>query len=576
MTNLRAGIKFYYFTNDLTSPIEVGSSSEIVEFQNINQPLKNRIVASGDQNVYKLLWSSATSTEPVLRWGLSSGEYTHSMNATTSVISNSSLCGAPATTVGWRDLGLIHTANISGIVDLQLSSQRIYYVFGDAATGDFSSEFVFFVPPLPGTQPPTRPTTVVLMADLGVGSTDTSYDTNIWLEACPPAINTTMSVGSLVAKGLVDAVFHSGDISYADGYLASWDFFLDMITPMAGSAVYLTTVGNHESDYPDTASIYSSTASGGECGVCATELLPMPAPATTNEPWWSYDVGIVHFVGMSTEHNYTTNSRQYLWLENDLKSVNRTLTPWVIFSGHRSMYVDSSYCCPGYDDDDCAVCTSESDVGVMQMMQASIEPMLHKYKVNLAFAGHFHDVQRQSAVYQNQVVQAATYVTDEQGNRVAYHDCPNATVWMVVGSAGNGPDFASENYTWSERYWDRLFGYAVVSAVNATTLSWQFVDSGSDQVVDRMVLTQQPGASWVDDSVPASDSGGGSSSAQGWYSYSYGTQVAMLSVVIGMGLLLFAVLYKTWGLPFIMSKITHDPDLARSNRKTAMRESEMA
>ena len=36
----------------------------------------------------------------------------------------------------------------------------------------------------------------------------------------------------------------------------------------------------------------------------------------------------------------------------------------------------------------------------------------------------------------SQVVQNATMVTDEEGNSVALYDEPNATVWMVVGTAG--------------------------------------------------------------------------------------------------------------------------------------------
>jgi hypothetical protein len=32
------------------------------------------------------------------------------------------------------------------------------------------------------------------------------------------------------------------------GYMASWDFYLDMVAPFAGRVAYLTTVGNHESD----------------------------------------------------------------------------------------------------------------------------------------------------------------------------------------------------------------------------------------------------------------------------------------------------------------------------------------
>ena len=35
-------------------------------------------------------------------------------------------------------------------------------------------------------------------------------------------------------QGEIDMVFHSGDISYANGYLSGWDFFLDMVSPISG------------------------------------------------------------------------------------------------------------------------------------------------------------------------------------------------------------------------------------------------------------------------------------------------------------------------------------------------------
>ena len=59
----------------------------------------------------------------------------------------------------------------------------------------------------------------------------------------------------------------------------------------------------------------------------------MPAPATKQRPYWSYDVGLIHFVGISTEHNYTEGSNQYNWLRADLAAVNRNITPWIILSG---------------------------------------------------------------------------------------------------------------------------------------------------------------------------------------------------------------------------------------------------
>lgn len=41
---------------------------------------------------------------------------------------------------------------------------------------------------------------------------------------------------------------------------------------------------------------------------------------------------------ISTEHDWTRGSIQYNWLAQDLMSVNRTLTPWVVLTAHRMMY----------------------------------------------------------------------------------------------------------------------------------------------------------------------------------------------------------------------------------------------
>ncbi len=111
-------------------------------------------------------------------------------------------------------------------------------------------------------------------------------DTFTWYEYGRPAINTTMAITAEINKGDVDAIYHGGDISYATGYIAVWDFYLDMLSAIAGRVVYLSTVGNHESDCPNSASYYTGNDSGGECGILTTKLLPMPYPATTDEPWY--------------------------------------------------------------------------------------------------------------------------------------------------------------------------------------------------------------------------------------------------------------------------------------------------
>jgi hypothetical protein len=153
------------------------------------------------------------------------------------------MSGPPANTTGWREQGLIHTAPLAGMT--ALANTRIYYSFGDAITDDFSGEYFFQVPPLAGTQPPSRPTTAVLYCDMGRGSTD---DTYTWNEYGRPAVAIMEAVGDEVLRGEVDVVFHGGDISYATGMMAVWDFFMNALSPVASGALYMTTVGNHVCD----------------------------------------------------------------------------------------------------------------------------------------------------------------------------------------------------------------------------------------------------------------------------------------------------------------------------------------
>lgn len=71
---------------------------------------------------------------------------------------------------------------------------------------------------------------------------------------------------------IVTYINKGGDISYAMGYQRVWDHFMNMISPIASSVLYLSVVGNHESDFPNTASFYTGTDSGGECGKLITTV----------------------------------------------------------------------------------------------------------------------------------------------------------------------------------------------------------------------------------------------------------------------------------------------------------------
>lgn len=111
-----------------------------------------------------------------------------------------------------------------------------------------------------------------------------------------------------------------------------------MTTRWASGLLWANLLGNHESDGPGNAARFANVSdSGGECGSPTQRLLPLPAPATAAAPWYSLDVGLVHLIGLSTEHDFGEGSPQLAWLAADLAAVNRSRTPWLIAGLHRPM-----------------------------------------------------------------------------------------------------------------------------------------------------------------------------------------------------------------------------------------------
>ena len=161
-----------------------------------------------------------------------------------------------------------------------------------------------------------------------------------------------------------------------------------------------------------------------------------------------------------------------------------------INSGYSNTNSGSSGSGGGVDTDDGKdMERATGDIEVMNMLIKHVEPLLMKHQVNVAFYGHNHVVQRHSAVYQKNVYQRSSPVVNEKGEIVNLFRDPSATVHMVVGTGGaaftvNAVDPPPD---WNERYFYK-WGYARVTAVNATYLSWDWVESSSGTVWDRMAI----------------------------------------------------------------------------------------
>jgi hypothetical protein len=91
-------------------------------------------------------------------------------------------------------------------------------------------------------------------------------------------------------------------------------------------------------------------------------------PGGTDNMFYSFDVGPIHFVVVSTEWYYFLNygkkmvAAQYEWVVRDLERANapdhRSERPWVVMLGHRPMY------CSTMDGDDCTTNNTYTRVGL--------------------------------------------------------------------------------------------------------------------------------------------------------------------------------------------------------------------
>jgi hypothetical protein len=432
LINMRSDYAFVFFRNGTDHPVAVGKSN-VVSFKNYNLPLYSRLALTEKEGEMRVTWGSSQNNNPKVRYGMQSGVYTMESSAESYTYTRDDMCGGVAKSHGWREPGIIHTAVLT---ELQ-SHQRYYYIYGDDS-GHWSEEYSFYAAPTPNRDQNVK---LAAYGDLGKAELDDSDEH--WEEY--PSLNTTKNVRKRLNN--LDLILHIGDISYAVGYSAQWDEWLEQIHPIAGKVPYMTCIGNHERDYLNSGAHYNGTDSGGECGVAYESLLPMPTP-TKDQPWYSFNYGNIHIVLISTEHNFDHGSDQYNWLERDLHAVDRTITPWLIVAGHRPMYIDST----NWSEDG-------GDQTVALELRDNIEHLFLKYKVDLALWGHHHSYQRTCPVYKEKCTKGAT-------------------VHVVIGMAGQSltQNIEDQKPDWFVIVDDKEYGYTLINTT-ANSLHMQYFNN---------------------------------------------------------------------------------------------------
>lgn len=458
--NIREDCRFYLLSGGAQFAL-IEAVSNVMTNTNPNYPngVRLSLPTTAKTPSMRVTWTTANAASPVVRYGTKPGEYTMSMTAQSTTYNQNSMCGEPAKSRGWISPGLIHTAILQ---NLQPDVQY-YYIVGDdssVSSSDWSESANFFAP----NPSSTATNTFLAFGDMGNapidGAGQHSWDYGNRGEL--NSLNTTHGLLQAVQGTAVrpNAVVHFGDISYAVGYEAEWDQFQEQIRPVASQLPWMMSIGNHE--IGDPTSYVPGTDSGGECGVPFVRRFIMPPPADNplpTSPWYSFQSGLVHWIMMSTEHSFQRGTPQYTWLTATLNSVNRTQTPWLIFTGHRPMYVDSTYSGTPY-----------SDQGYATLMRETLEPLLVAAKVDLALWGHHHSYQRTCPII------SSNCVTD-------------GPVHVVVGTAGYEltknffPVRPSYFVTAINDYW----GFATITAT-PSTLHLDFVTVDNGTVRDSFTL----------------------------------------------------------------------------------------
>lgn len=372
----------------------------------------------------------------------------------------------------------------------------------------------FFSPRLAGDRTPFALSAII---DLGVyGADGFTISMDATKRDIIPTIDPSLNHTTInrLAQNIDDYEFvvHPGDLAYADdwylkpknlfdgvnAYEAILEQFYDQLAPIAARKPYMASPGNHEAacqEIPLTSGLcpngqknftdfmnrfgqtmptaFASTSSDNAAKVNANK-----AKMLANPPfWYSFEYGMVHVVMFDTETDFANapdapggsaglnsgpfgaKNQQLEFLEADLASVDRTVTPWVVVGGHRPWY------------------STGGSSNICRPCQAAFEPLLYKYGVDLAIFGHVHNSQRFSPVNNS--------IADPNGM-----NDPKAPMYIVAGGAGNieGLSSVGSKPAFNAFAYADDFSYATVAFLDANNLKVDFIRSSTGAILDSSVL----------------------------------------------------------------------------------------
>ena len=265
-----------------------------------------------------------------------------------------------------------------------------------------------------------------------------------------------------MANDVFDLVIHPGDISYANNAGAGngwgdntvWDEYQNQIETVASKYPHMYSPGNHEEDDdPYGFDAYESRFYN-------------PGP---NSFWYSFDYEFIHFISVSSEHDYDPGSTQHNWLQSDLETANnnRENVPWIVFFAHRPMYSSNG---------------DGSGHGSEIEFRDAMESLLYQYDVDLAIYGHDHHYERTYPVFEENVLSTSS------GNISDPYYNPPGPIHIVQGNAGRSiyDGLEDPQPNWSA-YRELSYGYTKFD-VTKDSLHFIFIRNDDGSIGDEFWL----------------------------------------------------------------------------------------
>ncbi|KAI1711490.1 calcineurin-like phosphoesterase domain-containing protein [Ditylenchus destructor] len=227
-----------------------------------------------------------------------------------------------------------------------------------------------------------------------------------------------------------DLIIHVGDIAYdlhTDGPLGNrGDLFMREMEEIFARIPYMVVAGNHEDDDHKFAH--------------HRYRFNMPNDPEKANQYYSFDLGPVHFVGVSTEYiNFwqkygpSMAAKQQKWLKRDLDTAvkNRDKVPWIITYQHRPFY------CSNIETHGCAT-YEHTIIRIGDKDIEGLEPVYTKYRVDVVFSGHVHSYERFLPMINYQLVHKRSRMWPFSSVKINPYHQAMVPIHVLTGAAGCG------------------------------------------------------------------------------------------------------------------------------------------